>query len=114
MQVQLKPRLAVLLLSAIYHSPQKNLCCPQLFRINTYSKTKQHGCQHKENTYELIKAYESEMKCTHANFQLTGCGLLINEQYSFLYLTPDILTSCDCFGLGCVAVKCVSVRTVAL
>ena len=48
---------------------------------------------------------ESEMKCTHANFQLTRCGLFINEQYPFLHATPDFLTSCDCCGFGCGEVK---------
>ena len=52
------------------------------------------------------KAHESEMKCTPVTFQLTMCGLFINEQYPFLHATPAFLTSCDCCGLGCREVKC--------
>lgn len=79
----------------------KTICYPHLFKINT--KATQHGCKHEE---DAIKAYESEMKRTHVNFQLTRCGLFINEQYPFLHATPDFLTSCDCCGFGCGEVKC--------
>jgi len=90
----------------------KNICYPHLFKINT--KATKHGCKHED---DAIKAYEAEMKCTHVNFQLTRCGLFINEQYPYLHATPDFLTSCDCCGFGCGEVKCppfVSVKTVTL
>ena len=46
------------------------------------------------------------MKKSHVNFQVQKCGLFINKDYPFLHATPDLLTSCDCCGLGCGEVKC--------
>ena len=66
-------------------------------------KAVRHGCQYED---DAIKAYETEMKTVHVNFELTRCGLFINKNYPFLDATPDFLTSCDCCGLGCGEVKC--------
>lgn len=43
---------------------------------------------------------------SHTNFQVKKCGLFINQEYPFLYATPDFLPSCDCCRLGCWDVKC--------
>ena len=79
----------------------KSICYPHLYKVN--SKAIKHGCKYEEYA---IKAYETHMKKSHINFQLTRCGLFINKQYPFLHATPDFLTSCDCCGLGCGEVKC--------
>ena len=79
----------------------KGICYPHLFKVST--KATRHGCIHED---DAIKAYEVEMQKSHVNFQLTRCGLFINEQHPFLHATPDFLTSCDCCGLGCGEVKC--------
>ena len=46
------------------------------------------------------------MKKSHTNFQVKKCALFINQEYPFLHVTPDFLTSCDCCVLGCGEVKC--------
>ena len=79
----------------------KGICYPHLFKVST--KATLHGCIHED---DAIKAYEVEMQKSHVNFQLTRCGLFINEQHPFIHATPDFLTSCDCCGLGCGEVKC--------
>ena len=94
---------------AVYHSniapPSqsliKSVCYPHLYKVN--SKAIKHGCKYEEYA---IKAYETHMKKSHVNFQVSRCGLFINKQYPFLHATPDILTSCDCCGLGCGEIKC--------
>ena len=94
---------------AVYHSniaqPSqslvKSVCYPHFYKVN--SKAIKHGCKYEEYA---IKAYETQMKHSHVNFQLTRCGLFINKLYPFLHVTPDFLTSCDRCGLGCGKVKC--------
>ena len=94
---------------AVYHSniaqPSqsliKSVCYPHLYKVN--SKAIKHGCKYEEYA---IKAYETHMKKSHVNFQVSRCGLFINKQYPFLHATPDFLTSCDCCGLGCGEIKC--------
>ena len=94
---------------AVYHSNTaqpsqsliKSVCYPHRYKVN--SKAIKHGCKYEEYAF---KAYETQMKKSHVNFQVTRCGLFINNHYPFLYATTDFLTSCDCCGLGCGEVKC--------
>ena len=67
------------------------------------TKAIKRGCKYEEYA---VKAYETQMKKSHVNFQVTRCRMFINKQYPFLHATPDFLTSCDCCGLGCGEVKC--------
>ena len=62
-----------------------------------------HGCKHEA---DAIKAYEQEMKNSHADFKLSRCGLVINQEYPWIHATPDFLVSCTCCGLGCGEIKC--------
>ena len=80
----------------------KTICYPHLYKAQS-SKAIRHGRRYEDYA---IKAYETQMKATHVNFQLQRCGLFINKEHPFLHATPDFLMSCDCCGLGCGEVKC--------
>ena len=76
---------------AVYHcnlaqpprSLIKSICYPHLFKDNT--KATRHGCIHED---DAIKAYQAEMQSNHVNFQLTGCGLFINERAPPFFMPP--------------------------
>ena len=79
----------------------KSICYPNVFKLNT--KPTRHGCKYED---EAIRAYENQMRKIHSNFKVARCGLFVNEQHPFLHATPDLLTACDCCGLGCSEVTC--------
>ena len=93
---------------AVYHSNTakpsqsliKSVCYPHLYKVN--SKAVKHGYKYEEYA---VKAYKTQMKKSHVNFQVTRCGLFINKHYPFLHAKRDFLTSWDCCGLGCGEVK---------
>ena len=51
----------------------KSICYPNLFKVNT--KAVIHRCKHEA---DVTKAYEVEMIKSHADFQLSQCGLVIS------------------------------------
>ena len=79
----------------------KSICYPNLFKVNT--KAVIHRCKHEA---DVTKAYEVEMIKSHADFQLSQCGLVISREHPWIHATPDFLVSCSCCGLGCDEVKC--------
>ena len=63
----------------------KSVCYPHLFKVNTEAVL--HGCKHEA---DAIKAYEEEMKNSHADLKLLRCGLVINKEYPWIHATPDL------------------------
>ena len=46
------------------------------------------------------------MSKTHRDFKVEHCGMIIAKHHPWLHATPDVLTSCSCYGDGCCEVKC--------
>ena len=67
---------------AVYHSnlaqPSqsviKSVCYPHLYKVN--SKAIRHGCKYEEYA---IKAYETHMKKSHVNFQISNVDYLLTS-----------------------------------
>ena len=38
---------------------------------------------------DAIKAYEAEMIKSHVDFNLSQCGLVIDQEYPWIHATPD-------------------------
>lgn len=61
------------------------------------------GIEHEE---EAREAYNLKMSSSHAGFECSLAGLVINPLYPYLGASPDVFSHCNCCGDGITEIKC--------
>lgn len=59
-----------------------------------------------ENEGTAREEYNVMMSSSHAEFECSLAGLVINSLYPFLGASPDGFTECECCGKGLLEIKC--------
>ena len=79
----------------------RGICNPEGSKFST--KATRWVCEHEEVASDTFK----EISKMHVNFKVSECGFFfINPDVPYLGASPDRMVWCDCYGEGCLEIKC--------
>ena len=60
----------------------------------------------RDNEAKARHDYTTLMETKHKNFKTALSGLVINQKYPYVAVSPDGICSCDCHGIRLLEIKC--------
>eukprot|EP00795_Rhopilema_esculentum_P010025 gene10025-18655_t len=59
-----------------------------------------------ESESKALKKYQEQLKTLHTNVMVSRCGLMLDQEHTFLGASADAIGHCDCHGDFLIEVKC--------